>query len=200
VAVKYLYGVNANKIQKYVFNSNKFKEIVGASKIVEELSGAFGLLNANQNSNKYNFEIIQNTTGSFKAVFSDTESLNQFIIDFNKKLAINAPNLLITQVILQKEESDINNNFTSVLQEIDEQLSIKRNFPDTLDYSPMISDIDASSGFSSIKSVKIDDDIIDSNDILDTEMNLLILKNVQNYIFLKNRATGRLNLFLVTLI
>lgn len=167
MAVKYLYGVNANKIQKYVFNSNKFKEIVGASKIVEELSGAFGLLNANQNSNKYNFEIIQNTTGSFKAVFSDTESLNQFIIDFNKKLAINAPNLLITQVILQKEESDINNNFTSVLQEIDEQLSIKRNFPDTLDYSPMISDIDASSGFSSIKSVKIDDDIIDSNDILD---------------------------------
>ena len=42
MAVKYLYGVNANKIQKYVFNSNRFKEIVGASKIVEELSGTFG--------------------------------------------------------------------------------------------------------------------------------------------------------------
>lgn len=169
MAVKYLYGANANKIQKYVFNSNKFKEIVGASKIVEELSGAFGLLNANQNVNKYNAEIIQNTTGSFKAVFPEAESLNQFIIDFNKKLAINAPNLLITQVVLQKEESDINNNFTSILQEIDEQLSIKRNFPDTLDYSPMISDIDASSGFSSIKSVKIDDDIIDSVNILDED-------------------------------
>ena len=166
MAVKYLYGVNANKIQKYVFNSNKFKEIVGASKIVEELSEAFGLL---KNDGKYNAEIIQNTTGSFKAVFSDIESLNKFIIDFNKKLANNAPNLLITSVVLQKDDAEINEDFTAVLQEMDEGLSIKRNFPDIIDYSPMISDIDTSSGFSSIKSVKIDDDIVDSKDILGGE-------------------------------
>ncbi len=163
--VKYLFGANANKIQKYVFNSNKFKEIVGASKIIEGLSDGFGLFGST-NDKKYNAEIIQNTTGSFKAIFSDLESLNKFIIDFNKKLAINAPNLLVTQAVLPKEESEINNNFTSVLQEIDEELSTNRNFPDILDYSPMIAEIDPASGFSALKSAKIDDEVFNSEDIL----------------------------------
>ncbi len=164
--VKYLFGANANKIQKYVFNSNKFKEIVGASKIIERLSDGFGLFGS-ANDKKYNAEIIQNTTGSFKAIFSDLESLNKFIIDFNKKLAINAPNLLVTQAVLQKEESEINNNFTSVLQEIDDKLSTNRNFPDILDYSPMIAEIDPASGFSAVKSVKIDGEVVNSEDILE---------------------------------
>jgi hypothetical protein len=164
--VKYLFGANANKIQKYVFNSNKFKEIVGASKIIERLSGGFDLF-GNTNDKKYNAEIIQNTTGSFKAIFSDLESLNKFIIDFNKKLAINAPNLLVTQAVLQEEESEINNNFTSVLQKIDDELSTNRNFPDILDYSPMIAEIDAASGFSAVKSVKINGEAVNSEDILE---------------------------------
>lgn len=168
MAIKYLFGANANKIQKYVFNSNKFKEIVGASKIIERLSNGFGLFGSTNDKN-YNAEIIQNTTGSFKAVFSDLDSLNKFIIDFNKKLAINAPNLLVTQAILQKEESEINNNFTSVLQEIDDKLSVNRNFPDVLDYSPMIANIDQTSGFSAIESIKIDNETVNSRDISDDD-------------------------------
>jgi len=155
LSIKYLFGANANKIQKYVFNANKFKEIVGASKIIELLSDAFGLFGKDKDKNKYDAEIIQNATGSFKAVFPDLDLLNEFIIDFNKQLSIYAPNLLVTQAIIEKEDSEINNNFSIVLKEIDDKLSTNRNFPEVLDYSPMIAKIYPATGFASIDSVKI---------------------------------------------
>jgi len=156
LSVKYIFGASANKIQKYVFNSNKFKEIVGASKIVEQLSCAFGLIRKDgEEKNEYQAEIIQNATGSFKAVFPSAENLNAFITDFNKKLSIYAPNLQISQVILKKDDFEINNNFSAILQEMESKLSIKRNFPDVMDYSPIVAGIYPATGFASLESVKI---------------------------------------------
>ena len=156
MSVKYIFGASANKIQKYVFNSNKFKEIVGASKIVEQLSCAFGLIRKDgEEKNEYQAEIIQNATGSFKAVFPSAEKLNAFITDFNKSLSMYAPNLQISQVILKKDDFEINNNFSAILQEMESKLSIKRNFPDVMDYSPIIAGIYPATGFASLESVKI---------------------------------------------
>ncbi len=94
----YLYGASVQGIQGFIFQTNKLKEIVGASELVEQICTtkfleAAGILKDDKN-------LIINAAGNIKYIFEDKTKCEHLVRLFPKIIMDFAPGITISQAVV----------------------------------------------------------------------------------------------------
>jgi hypothetical protein len=94
----YLYGASVQGIQGFIFQTNKLKEIVGASELVEQICTSkfldvAGILNDDKN-------LIINAAGNIKYIFEDKTKCEHLVRIFPKVIMDFAPGITISQAVV----------------------------------------------------------------------------------------------------
>lgn len=97
---KYLYGANIVRIQDFIFETGKLKEIAGASEFVEHFCNA-GFRDAIGDFKEAN--LIQGAAGRIKYIFDDRPSFEQFAYRFEQKIKMQIPELAFYQAAVELE-------------------------------------------------------------------------------------------------
>lgn len=118
---KYLYGATVQGIQGFIFGTNKLKEIVGASELVEQI--CTDLLYKVANINNGDSNIILSAAGNIKYVFDDEQKCKDFVRIFPKTVSELAPGVTISQAIIEFEGDDFSNS----IQKLEDKLKEQRN-------------------------------------------------------------------------
>jgi hypothetical protein len=94
----YLYGASVQGIQGFIFQTNKLKEIVGASELVEQICTTkflevTGILKDDKN-------LIINAAGNIKYIFEDKTKCEHLVRIFPKIIMDFAPGITISQAVV----------------------------------------------------------------------------------------------------
>jgi hypothetical protein len=122
---KYLYGASVQGIQDFIFQTNKLKEIVGASELVEQIcTTEYGGL-FNEFGEKG--ESLVRAAGNIRHVFNSREDCGNTVLKFPKKVMTTAPGITISQAVvtLKADLSD----YAEQANELENRLRIQRNKP-----------------------------------------------------------------------
>ncbi len=92
----YLYGSAIQGIQSFIFETNKLKEIIGASEIVEQLS--YEKFNDLFNLNEENF--IMHAAGNIKLIIKEKETVERIVRMWPKAVEEMAPSLTLSQAVV----------------------------------------------------------------------------------------------------
>ncbi len=120
---KYLYGAAVQGIQGFIFGTNKLKEIVGASELVEQI--CTDLFCQVANTKKEDPNIILSAAGNIKYIFEDESKCRDFVRDFPKRVMEFAPGVTISQAVFEIDNED----FSTAIQKLEDKLKIQRNKP-----------------------------------------------------------------------
>jgi len=124
--MKYLYGASVQGIQKFIFETNKLKEIVGASELVEQIctknfADAIGKKNNEDLDNDPN--AITNAAGNIKYLFDSKELCENVVFSFPKDVMEKAPGITISQAVIPIELELKADDFNR----LEDKLKIQRN-------------------------------------------------------------------------
>lgn len=124
--MKYLYGAAVQGIQEFIFQTNKLREIVGASELVEEIctSKFASLLGENVNLADDKNAIVH-AAGNIKYIFEKKEDCEKIVRCFPKELTQFAPGVTVSQAVVSFEEG----KFSVAVKELEAKLRIQRNKP-----------------------------------------------------------------------
>ncbi|MDD3723529.1 MAG: hypothetical protein PHW92_13770 [Lutibacter sp.] len=118
---KYLYGAAVQGIQGFIFGTNKLKEIVGASELIEQI--CTDLFYQKAQINKRDSNIILSAAGNIKYVFDDEQKCKDFVKIFPKSVSELAPGVTISQAVIEFEGDDFSNS----IQKLEDKLKEQRN-------------------------------------------------------------------------
>ena len=118
---KYLYGASVQGIQDFIFQTNKLKEIVGASELVESICTTVFWEVANISKDDSN--IILNAAGNIKYLFETEEKCKAFVRIFPKIVMERAPGITISQAVVKLETGELNKS----LKNLEVKLRAQRN-------------------------------------------------------------------------
>lgn len=128
---KYLYGAAVQGIQSFIFKTNKLKEIVGASELVERIctDQFYDLLKKARSLEDYNPKeddnIITTAAGNVKYLFESEEACQEVVLNFPKQIMEYAPGITISQAVVKVNgELSIDD-----LNELEKRLKAQRNKP-----------------------------------------------------------------------
>jgi len=96
--MKYLYGASVQGIQGFIFQTNKLKEIVGASELVEQICTTIFLEVASIPKDDPN--LIINAAGNIKYIFEDKTKCEYLVRIFPKVIMNFAPGITISQAVV----------------------------------------------------------------------------------------------------
>lgn len=119
----YLYGAAVQGIQSFIFQTNKLKEIVGASELVEELCTAVFEDLLFKNDIHAHYEKIISAAGNIKYIFEKKADLEKIVKVFPKTVAEKAPGITVSQAVVEYNET----NFKGCIDELEKKLRIQRN-------------------------------------------------------------------------
>jgi hypothetical protein len=118
---KYLYGASVSGIQGFIFQTNKLKEIVGASELVEQICTTV--------FDKYakSGESVVRAAGNIKHIFDNKEDCENAVKKFPRKVMTMAPGITINQAVvaINVDLSD----YADKANEIEKLLHTQRNKP-----------------------------------------------------------------------
>lgn len=127
---KYLYGAAVQGIQGFIFQTNKLKEIVGASELVENICTTLFAqalypgapdplkeLNSKENA-------ILNAAGNIKYIFESEEECRRVVRSFPMIVMKYAPGITISQSVVKYD-----GDFADAVQRLEGNLRIQRNKP-----------------------------------------------------------------------
>ncbi len=127
---KYLYGAAVQGIQGFIFQTNKLKEIVGASELVENICttlfaqtlypGCEDPLKKLNDDEK----AILNAAGNIKYIFESEEVCSRVVRSFPMIVMKYAPGITISQSVVK-----YNDDFADAVQKLEGNLRIQRNKP-----------------------------------------------------------------------
>jgi hypothetical protein len=121
---KFLYGAAVQGIQEFIFQTNKLKDIVDASELVDsictDLFDDFG--------GKIDNSIIR-AAGNIKHIFDNKEDCEKAVREFPKKVVQSAPGITISQAVVSFIDDGNNKNFEKAVNELEQKLRIQRNKP-----------------------------------------------------------------------
>lgn len=125
--MKYLYGAAVQGIQDFIFQTNKLKEIVGASDLVEEIcTNVFAALLGEKVDLNNNKSAIVHAAGNIKYIFEDRKACEDMVRCFPMKVSQFAPGITISQSVVEYEND---NDFPKAVKELEKNLRIQRNKP-----------------------------------------------------------------------
>ena len=116
---KYLYGVSVQGIQDFIFKTNKLKEIIGASKIIEDMD-------SKDFQKEYNLkekpEKLLQAAGNIRLRFNNKEDLEKVVKNFPKDIMLAAYGITISQAVVEDT-----NDYKKDSKELEKKLKIQRN-------------------------------------------------------------------------
>lgn len=118
---RYLYGAAVQGIQSFIFQTNKLKEIVGASELVERIcTDAFKKFEGEGES-------IVRAAGNIKYLFYSADKCQRAVLNFPKEVMEMAPGITISQAVVKLEGEYA--CFENAVNELERRLRIQRNKP-----------------------------------------------------------------------
>jgi len=118
----FLYGASVQGIQNFIFETNKLKEIVGASELIEQICTVI-FREVVPNYQKEN--LIMGAAGNIKYVFKKEEDCRNLVKIFPKLIMSKAPGITISQALVKYEglldKTHIN--------KLESRLRVQRNKP-----------------------------------------------------------------------
>ncbi len=123
--MKYLYGASVQGIQDFIFQTNKLKEIGGASELVEQICSVKFKELAGINDDDPN--IIINAAGNIKYLFEGETAeadCKKLVRKFPKSISDFAPGITLSQVVVKFEDTT---KFTDAINELEKRLKTQRN-------------------------------------------------------------------------
>lgn len=100
---KYLYGASVQGIQPFIFQTNKLKEIAGASELVEQICNEqFAIaIGKNQEELENDVNTILTAAGNIKYLFPSKEECEKLVLEFPKQIMEFAPGITISQAVVK---------------------------------------------------------------------------------------------------
>lgn len=120
--MKYLYGASVQGIQGFIFETNKLREIAGASELIEEVCTVM-FQNAVSYYNEEN--LIIGAAGNIKYIFDKKEDCQNLVRLFPKKVMTEAPGVTISQAVVEFQ-GDLSKDDIDLLEK---RLRWQRNKP-----------------------------------------------------------------------
>lgn len=119
---KWLYGASVQGIQGYIFQTNKLKDVIGASELVKELcetdfKRAFALTGS--------VEYIVKAAGNIKLILDSEEDCKRIVFQFPKYAMEKAPGITLSQAVVKCVSDDM----TEDRKKLEERLRAQRNRP-----------------------------------------------------------------------
>ncbi len=133
---KYLYGAAVQGIQGFIFQTNKLRDIVGASELVEEIcttkfaSLVSGKELAYKEAKKYlkaDKNAILFAAGNVKYIFETKEACEKVARVFPKEISEFAPGITVSQAVVKMEGKF--EKFEDAVNELEKRLRTQRNKP-----------------------------------------------------------------------
>lgn len=123
---KYLYGASIQGIQSFIFQTNKLREIVGGSELVEEICKelVFKVAKIERNFSG----LIQNAAGNVKVVFDENEmeTLDRLVMNFPRAVIEKVPGITISQAVVKFEDTEA---FKDIVDCLERKLKTQRSKP-----------------------------------------------------------------------
>lgn len=117
---RYLYGASIQGIQKYIFQTNELKDIIGASELVNRICDDFGKDDYKPS------EMIIHAAGNIKCIFDDEAACRRAVREFPRRAMEKAPGITISQAVVKiKDDSE----YAKKAEELEERLHAQRNHP-----------------------------------------------------------------------
>lgn len=120
----YLYGAAVQGIQSFIFQTNKLKEIAGASELVEQICTK-QFENAVDDFNRVNAIVM--AAGNVKYIFYDKASCEKVVKEFPKKVMEFAPGITISQAVVIISDGETISK--EKVDELEKKLRAQRNKP-----------------------------------------------------------------------
>ena len=124
---KYLYGAAVQGIQSFIFQTNKLREIVGASELVEEICTSKFEEIVGQKCDKDNPNSILHAAGNIKYIFDTKEECEKVVRIFPKTISEFAPGVTVSQAVVKMEGKYT--QFKDAVNELEKRLRTQRNKP-----------------------------------------------------------------------
>lgn len=118
----YVYGAAVQGIQNFIFCTNELKDIVGASELVEQICTSLFEENFLQGG-----EALINAAGNIKCIYSCKDECEKTVLLFPKIVMESAPGISISQAVVKTSKSEMETNFSSVMNRLEEKLHAQRN-------------------------------------------------------------------------
>ena len=119
---KYLYAAAVQGIQSFIFQTNRLKEIVGASELVEEIcTSAFSELLGESYDEK---NLVIAAAGNVKYIFDSREDCEKAVAEFPRKVMTMAPGITISQAVVRFSDGD---DFGKTIDAVEKLLHAQRN-------------------------------------------------------------------------
>lgn len=121
---RYLYGASIQGIQKYIFQTNELKDIIGASELVNEICDDF--VKKYGEDSEHKGKMIVHAAGNIKCIFDSEEACRCAVRDFPRNAMEKAPGITISQAVVKIEDGS---DFSTEIDLLEERLHAQRNHP-----------------------------------------------------------------------
>lgn len=123
MAEEYLYGAEVQGIQDFIYSTNKLKEIVGASELVEEICTEAFKAQLGKEGFKEE-DVLVMAAGKIRYVFHNKTECEKLVREFPKKVMEMAPGITFSQSVVP-----LTGNYTDVSKALETRLREQRNQP-----------------------------------------------------------------------
>lgn len=125
---QYLYGAAVQGIQSFIFQTNKLREIVGASELVEEIcTEVFEDIFKDVELLYDEAKCILHAAGNIKYIFDNYDDCQKIVKLFPKKVSEFAPGITASQAVVQMDGKF--EKFEDAVNELEKRLRNQRNMP-----------------------------------------------------------------------
>lgn len=122
---QYLYGASVQGIQSFIFQTNKLKEIVGASQIVDNICTSkfrdycksIGHILKEDN-------LIMSAAGNIKYLIEDKDTCEKIVLSFPSEISNYAPGITVSQAVVACTE-----DLKADIDKLERRLKTQRNIP-----------------------------------------------------------------------
>ncbi len=125
---QYLYGASVQGIQSFIFETNKLREIAGASELVEQICNTCFYDVAGISNPKEDDNLQLAAAGNIKYLFQNRETCEQVVRDFPRAAMTLAPGITVSQAVV-KIEDDFASNAAKYTNQLEQKLRAQRSRP-----------------------------------------------------------------------